>query len=203
MSIFRLYLNKHTLICSVFLLSMAYIAYVSLGLLKISRQGALTNSGFLGPVDENYFQGVNYFNSKPESSRLKLHAEEASVLDKGNRIVFFSPKGQAETKSGQVFDYQGKKGLYLKATDYLMLEQEVDVTSVNMKLKSQFAEYFISKEKVVAKRDVKSWALDARTKDRIRIFGDYMEWFVRQDAGEFSGHVDGTIKRQRAFEESV
>ena len=36
--------------------------------------------------------------------------------------------------------------------------------------------------------------------DRIRIFGDYMEWFVRQDAGEFSGHVDGTIKRQRAFE---
>ncbi|MBI2522661.1 MAG: hypothetical protein HYV97_19730 [Bdellovibrio sp.] len=199
----KFYLNKQGLVCLIFFLVMGYVAYVSLSLLKNSPQGALSDSGFLEAIDENYFQGVNYFNSKPGGTRLKLHAEEASILDKGNRVVFFSPKGQAETKAGQIFDYQGRKGLYLKANEYLMLEQDVDVTSVNMKLKSQMAEYFANKEKVVANGEVKSWALDARTKDRIRIFGDHMEWFVRQDSGEFTGHVDGTIKRQRAFEESV
>ena len=56
------------------------ICYVSLGTLKISRQGALTNSG-LGLVDENYFQGLTT-STLNQSSRLKLHAEEASVLDK-------------------------------------------------------------------------------------------------------------------------
>ncbi len=203
MSIFNQYFNRHTLVFCIFLLAMACTAYVSLTSLKAPGKSGADDSSFLDAVDENYFQGVNYFNSRPGSTRLKLHAEEASILDKGDRIVFFVPKGQAESKNGQVFDYQARKGLLLKNRQYLMLEQEVDITSVNMKLKSEVAEYFVEKQKVIAKGEVKSWALDARTKDRIRIFGDHMEWYVQQDSGEFSGQVDGTIKRQRAFEDGM
>lgn len=203
MYIFKWFFNKHSIVVIVYLLVLGHISYLSLNDLALMGESGSKEDFGLEAVDENYFQDVKYFVSKEFGTRMKVHADEASILDKGNRIVFFNPIGQGETKKGDIFDYKAKRGLYLKTQNYLMLETEVDVTSVNMKMKSNQAEFFTAEDRVVAKGDVKSWALDARTKDRIRLFSDFGEWNLKTNVGEFKGQVDGTIKRFKVYEESV
>jgi len=199
----QIYFNRHSLFVILFLILSLFLGLWSFDYFSFSKGEAPEDEMVIEAIDENYFVGVDFFLTKPASSLLKVNASEASVLDKGNRVVMFHPKGQMISKSGQAFDFQSNRGLLRQEQQYVMLEDQADVTSVNMRLKAKQIEYFANQQKMAAKGEVQSWALDARRKDKIRLFADQMDWFIQRESGEFRGHVDGTLTRSRAFEQGI
>lgn len=152
---------------------------------------------------DHFFKELYYFSMDKGKKSLYLSASDLSFNQLSNKVSFLNPKGKIFNNQELPVDYVAKSGFYKKRTEFLHLNKDVELSDLDSFLSADSIDYYIARDKLNAKGDVRSRNRNRKTGDRIFINGNEVKSNPKMKKSKYIGNVHGVIKRKRIYEESV
>ncbi len=152
--------------------------------------------------DFTEIENLDYFHMKEGLPLLSLSADK--MKSQGQEFAEFDlPKGVYNyQKKNQTLRYQAAFGVYKKLNEVLTLEGKVKMDTDEAEYFADQFKYFIKKDLIIGKGNVKVIGEDLQSKDHFNIESNTMRAHPEKQWSRFRGNVHGSIMRKKKFEGS-
>jgi lipopolysaccharide export system protein LptA len=151
---------------------------------------------------DSYFKEANYFLIDGGRPSFQLMADEL-ITNAAQQTYLYNPRGRAYTEDLRLFFYEGKRGLYNPAENFLFLQDAVQLKMENGILKADRVTYQMARDIVTANGKVQTQNYFDKTGDELYINSAKLVSYPGKKISIYSQDVDGLIKRKRVYEPSV
>lgn len=158
--------------------------------------------------DKSIFTNINYFLSSNHQKTLELVSTELILSDENSILKAQNPDGilyRNEQDKGELSPIKFKS-LYshgLISAQELHLENEVEVSVDNARLKSNFLDIYKGGKLIEANGNVDTLSIDKKTNDQLMIKSQQVVYKPDDEFFEYKTDVTGSILRKRKYEEGI
>ncbi|MDO9181735.1 MAG: LptA/OstA family protein [Bacteriovorax sp.] len=160
-------------------------------------------------VDETFFKDVNYYSVEKSRPFIELESNELSVSTIDGVVIAFDPIGiiyRYEKESDLALEpihFQSKKSRALLKKKEIFLENDVEIQMSTTNLKADKISILSAGEILYAYNNVKTLSTIEKTSDDILVNSSNATYRPKLQLIEYSGAVNGSIKRKRIYEENI
>lgn len=153
-------------------------------------------------TEETKFKGLSYFRTENSKKKIKLKAEELSIIDSKN-LKFSHPDG-ALYKGTKSLDFNSINGHFLADDEFLNLSGDVNIkTSNGSTHRADFIKYFGKKNRFVANGNTKSVIKSHKDQGTFNVKSAHLNSQVDRKEVSFEGDVRAKLVRNRRYEGTI
>lgn len=188
---------KSIIIISCFVVAQSFIIYGSFQ--KNKEDVSATRPTSLAP-DFTEIENLNYFHLKAGLPQMSLAANTMRSFE-DESLEFERPIGvyNLEEKKKAV-KYNALEGTYKKKAQLLTLVGEVKLSTDEAQYFADNLKYFLQKDLVLGKGNVKFEGEDLKTKDLLLVTSQNMRARPEAKLTKFEGEVKGSLQRKKKYE---
>jgi lipopolysaccharide export system protein LptA len=160
-------------------------------------------------LDESFFKRTHYFSIENFKPFLEMESSELSISATDGVVVSFGPVGNIyhyEKISNLPLDpiaFKSKNSKVLLKKKEVFLDNDVEIKTKNTNIQAQKFSILSEGEILYASKNVKTISLLEKTGEDLIINSNAVVYRPKLEVMEFSGNVDGAIKRKKIYEENI
>lgn len=159
-------------------------------------------------LDESFFKNVHYYSVETGRPFLELQSVELSVSSVDGVVIGFDPVGiiyryNKDQSALEPVNFQSKNSRALLKTKEIFLDNDVEIKMNLTNLKAQKVNILNQGNLLNAYNNVQTVSTVEKTNDQIFVNSNTAVYRPKEQFFEYSGKVDGLIKRKRLYEENI
>lgn len=152
--------------------------------------------------EESYMESVQYYKISEVGKEVELNSFYLKM--KGDDYMEFNfPEGMYYSKDNRTFKYRAFTAEFDRVENFINLNGDVVVETLDSVISAAVANYDIAKEKVSLEGNVISTTTDRANGDSIIIRSAKVLGYPKENRLRYNGNVIGEVKRKRVFEGGV
>ncbi len=144
-------------------------------------------------------QGVSFYYTFKNRPYMKLNAEGLININ-DSFSIFKVPVGEIKDEEGKSINFMADEANYDGDEDMINFNGKVNIHNDEFQLDARNISINLETSKYEASGSIKSVMNDPETKDKIFVMSQYFEGYPNKRFMEFTGQVEGELKRHRIYE---